>query len=105
MKSPASSPERETASSSRAPAQRLRPRDAATLIVVDWSRPKPRLLMGRRHPDQVFLPDTYVFPGGRVDPSDRALARHVRLPPSESACVQTSLGRKPSDARAAALAL
>ncbi|WP_439541766.1 NUDIX hydrolase [Hyphomicrobium sp.] len=89
----------------RAPANRLRPRDAATLIVVDWSAPEPRILMGRRRPDQVFLPDTYVFPGGRVDPGDRALARHARLPASESACVQTSLRGKPSDARAAALAL
>ena len=85
--------------------KRLHPRDAATLIVVDWSAPEPRILMGRRRPDQVFLPDTYVFPGGRVDPGDRALARHVRLQASESACVQTSLRGKPSDARAAALAL
>jgi len=63
------------------------------------------MLMGRRRPDQVFLPDTYVFPGGRVEPGDRALSRHVRLPASESATVQASLRGKPSDARAAALAL
>jgi 8-oxo-dGTP pyrophosphatase MutT (NUDIX family) len=100
-----SAPKQETASAARASAKRLRPRDAATLIVIDWSAADPRLLMGRRHPDQVFLPDTYVFPGGRVDPTDRVLSRHVRLPASESACVQTSLGGKPSDARAAALAL
>jgi 8-oxo-dGTP pyrophosphatase MutT (NUDIX family) len=30
--------------------------------------------MGRRHADQVFLPDKWVFPGGRVEDDDRALA-------------------------------
>ena len=30
--------------------------------------------MGRRHADQVFLPDKWVFPGGRVDNGDRHLA-------------------------------
>ena len=104
--SPPQKPARnEAATPSRAPAKRLRPRDAATLIVVDWSAPAPRMLMGRRRPDQVFLPDTYVFPGGRVEPGDRALSRHVRLPSTESATVQASLRGTPSDARAAALAL
>lgn len=49
-------------------------RDAACLIVVDISGPEPTLLMGRRHADQVFLPDKWVFPGGRVEDDDRALA-------------------------------
>lgn len=45
-------------------------RDAATLVVVDRSTPTPRILMGRRRPDQVFLPNKFVFPGGRVDADD-----------------------------------
>jgi len=45
-------------------------RDAATLVVVDRSTRMPRILMGRRRPDQVFLPNKFVFPGGRVDPDD-----------------------------------
>jgi len=49
-------------------------RDAACLVVVDTSGPEPTLLMGRRHADQVFLPDKWVFPGGRVEEEDRALA-------------------------------
>lgn len=49
-------------------------RDAACVIVIDHSKPEPTLLMGRRHADQVFLPDKWVFPGGRVDAADRTLA-------------------------------
>lgn len=53
-------------------------RDAACLVVVDTSRPEPTLLMGRRHADQIFLPDKWVFPGGRVEEDDRALADRFR---------------------------
>ena len=52
----------------------LRPRDAATLIIVDASGKKPKVLMGRRHERHSFMPGKFVFPGGRVDPADvRAL--------------------------------
>jgi 8-oxo-dGTP pyrophosphatase MutT (NUDIX family) len=49
-------------------------RDAACVIVVDSTNGEPELLMGRRHADQVFLPDKWVFPGGRVDAGDRTFA-------------------------------
>ncbi|MBS0233053.1 MAG: NUDIX hydrolase [Proteobacteria bacterium] len=49
-------------------------RDAACLLVVDLSQAEPKLLMGRRHADQVFLPDKWVFPGGRVEDEDRRFA-------------------------------
>jgi 8-oxo-dGTP pyrophosphatase MutT (NUDIX family) len=55
----------------------LRPRDAATLIVVDSSSGEPRILLGRRRADVVFMPGKYVFPGGRVDAADRRLAASV----------------------------
>jgi 8-oxo-dGTP pyrophosphatase MutT (NUDIX family) len=48
----------------------VRPRDAATLIVLRRDGPKPRVLMGRRHGGHDFMPDKWVFPGGRIDPSD-----------------------------------
>jgi 8-oxo-dGTP pyrophosphatase MutT (NUDIX family) len=50
-------------------------RDAACLLVVDITGSEPKLLMGRRHADQVFMPDKWVFPGGRVEDEDRQLAR------------------------------
>jgi len=49
-------------------------RDAACLLVVDRSQVVPKLLMGRRHADQVFLPNKWVFPGGRVEDEDRQFA-------------------------------
>jgi 8-oxo-dGTP pyrophosphatase MutT (NUDIX family) len=52
----------------------VRPRDAATLIIVDRSGKTPKVLMGRRHPSHKFMPNKYVFPGGRVDPQDRRMA-------------------------------
>lgn len=52
-----------------------RPRDAATLLVLDRSAgPVPRVLVGRRHERHVFMPGKFVFPGGRVDPEDSRVA-------------------------------
>lgn len=48
----------------------FRPKDAATLILIDRSGAKPKVLVGRRHDNVVFMPGKYVFPGGRVDKSD-----------------------------------
>ena len=39
--------------------------------------------MGRRRPDQVFLPNKYVFPGGRVERADHGLAYNAGLPIAE----------------------
>ncbi|RUP09214.1 NUDIX hydrolase [Hyphomicrobium sp.] len=50
-------------------------RDAACLVVIDTSGSEPTVLMGRRHASQVFLPDKWVFPGGRVEEDDRVLAK------------------------------
>ncbi len=84
----------------------LRPRDAATLVLVDRTGGSaPRVLMGRRRPDQVFLPDTFVFPGGRVEMADRTLARSHRLPPHEEQCLKIAMRGRASDIRATALAL
>lgn len=52
-------------------AARLRPRNAATLILIDRSGRKPKLLMGRRNPCLAFMPGKFVFPGGRIEPGDR----------------------------------
>jgi len=47
-----------------------RPRDAATLILV---RGRREVMMGQRAKGHVFMPDKWVFPGGRVDPGDARL--------------------------------
>jgi 8-oxo-dGTP pyrophosphatase MutT (NUDIX family) len=58
----------------------VRPVDAASLVVVDRSGPQPRLLMGTRHAGHRFMPGHLVFPGGRVDPSDRTMRAYGALP-------------------------
>ncbi|TNE36062.1 MAG: NUDIX hydrolase [Alphaproteobacteria bacterium] len=56
---------------SRAP----RPKDAATLILYRQGGNKTEILMGERSGRHSFMPNTYVFPGGRVDAADsRVLA-------------------------------
>ncbi len=67
-----------------------RPRDAGTLIIVDEAGPTPRLLMGRRAAGHVFMPGRYVFPGGRVDAADIALASTFTL--SEPALARLCAG-------------
>lgn len=55
----------------RAPGTRaVRPKDAATLIIYRRRRGAVEVLMGQRHRKHKFLPERYVFPGGRVDPHD-----------------------------------
>ncbi len=50
----------------------MKPRDAATLILVRGGR---EVMMGQRAAGHVFMPDKWVFPGGRVEAGDaRALA-------------------------------
>jgi 8-oxo-dGTP pyrophosphatase MutT (NUDIX family) len=84
----------------------LRPRDAATLIIVDTTTGEPRVLLGRRRSDLAFLPGRYVFPGGRVDPSDRLIAVEHDLTPGniERLMVDMKGNRSPARARALALA-
>jgi len=48
----------------------FRPKDAATLILVDRSSTTPKVLVGKRHDNVVFMPGKFVFPGGRVDKAD-----------------------------------
>ncbi len=88
------------------PRKVLRPRDAATLIIVDTAGGEPRVLLGRRRDDLAFMPGRYVFPGGRVDPADRHVAVEHDLAPGniEKLMVDMKGNRSPARARALALA-
>lgn len=48
----------------------MRPRDAASLILVRRAHGEALVLMGRREPRHAFMPDVFVFPGGAVDRGD-----------------------------------
>ncbi len=51
-------------------ASAVRPRHAASLILLRRERAGPTVLMGRRPPKSRFAPDVFVFPGGKVDAAD-----------------------------------
>ena len=79
----------------------VRPRDAASLVLVRRGPQGAEVLMGRRAGQHRFLPDFYVFPGGRVDPADHQTAPLSHLRPA----VAERLARGCSPGRARALAV
>ncbi|ALK09353.1 NUDIX hydrolase [Blastochloris viridis] len=81
-----------------------RPRDAATLILLDRTGPTPKVLLGRRHVGHSFMPGVFVFPGGSVDAADRRMAAHGGLGEVCSRRLADQVVR-PSPARVRALAL
>jgi 8-oxo-dGTP pyrophosphatase MutT (NUDIX family) len=58
----------------------FRPKDAATLILVDRSAATPKVLVGKRHDKVVFMPGKFVFPGGRVDKADNRIPVAAPIP-------------------------
>lgn len=82
-----------------------RPRDAATLIVVDNEGPTARILMGKRRTDQVFMPGKFVFPGGRVDVTDKDIPTQDELTSAETSKLLYDMKGHPSPARARGIAL
>ncbi len=81
-----------------------RPRDAATLILLDRQGPDVRVLMGRRHTKHAFMPGKFVFPGGRTDPDDSRINVASPLDPAEEVKLIGS-GSRATAARARAIAL
>ncbi|MXZ49662.1 MAG: NUDIX hydrolase [Rhodobacteraceae bacterium] len=45
-------------------------RDAASVILLRNELESPKILMGKRGKNAVFMPNKYVFPGGSLEPSD-----------------------------------
>ena len=82
----------------------MRPRDAATLILLDRKGADFLVLMGRRHARHAFMPGKFVFPGGRTDPADSRIPVVENLHPGEQVKLIGSNGRT-SQARARAIAL
>jgi 8-oxo-dGTP pyrophosphatase MutT (NUDIX family) len=82
-----------------------RPKDAATLILVDRSGTVLKVLVGRRHDNVVFMPGKFVFPGGRVDKTDNRVPVAATIPGElEAKLLQGSPKISPSRARSLAVA-
>ncbi|HEY7901687.1 MAG TPA: NUDIX hydrolase [Caulobacteraceae bacterium] len=82
-------------------AKPVRVRHAATLIIVRRDGAQPCVLMGRRHGGHAFMPDKWVFPGGRIDPADYRAPSASELRPEVAQRLQKTAGA----ARARALAM
>jgi 8-oxo-dGTP pyrophosphatase MutT (NUDIX family) len=85
-------------------APNVRPRDAATMIIIDRAAPSPQVLLGRRHDGHKFMPGKFVFPGGRVEPLDRRMASATPIAPQVEARLMQDVQR-PSAAKARGLVL
>src|SRR5262249_55567217 len=82
----------------------IKPRDSATLILVDRSGEVPKILLGRRHERHGFLPGKFVFPGRRIEPADRVMAVAAALHDQHARKLMQRV-RRPSPTKAAAFAL
>jgi 8-oxo-dGTP pyrophosphatase MutT (NUDIX family) len=80
----------------------LRPKDAATLVIVKRDGATPRVLMGQRHGNMAFMANKYVFPGGRIDAADMRIPVSSELMPHVAA--RAGHGSTPARARGLALA-
>jgi 8-oxo-dGTP pyrophosphatase MutT (NUDIX family) len=80
----------------------VRPRDAATLIIVRRDAKKPQVLMGKRNAGHNFMPNLWVFPGGRIDRADFRAPHATELRPEVAATFNTHL--RPGRGKALALA-
>lgn len=83
----------------------LRPQDAASLLLIDRTGRTPRILMGKRHSSLVFMPGKFVFPGGRADAVDGAVAAATELSQNDTQKLMTGMGTRASQRRARALGL
>ena len=82
----------------------LKPRDSATLILIDRTESVPKVLLGRRHERHRFMPGKFVFPGGRIEPTDRQMAILSALHDRHVARLMTKV-RHASATKAAGFAL
>jgi 8-oxo-dGTP pyrophosphatase MutT (NUDIX family) len=64
-------PVQELRASATARKPAVRPRDAASLILLRGTGATLEVLVGRRPLAARFMPGVYVFPGGAIDPPDR----------------------------------
>jgi len=64
------------------PEKPVRPRDAASLVILRQRKSGTEVLLGRRASRHRFMPNVFVFPGGRVDVADRDVdvARELAKP-------------------------
>ncbi|MEE9272931.1 MAG: NUDIX hydrolase [Robiginitomaculum sp.] len=79
-----------------------RPKLASTIVLLREHKNAPQILMGKRSKRHDFMPDVYVFPGGRVDPCDSYAPAHDHPNSRTRKILETAM--LPARARACTLA-
>ena len=82
------------------PALPVRPRHAASLVLLKGDLDGPEVLLGRRPMASRFMPGVYFFPGGALERGDHAVASTLDL----RLDVETILARHGGPRRGRALA-
>ena len=83
----------------------IRPKEAATLILIDGEPGNYQIVMGRRHMRHKFMPGLFVFPGGRVDKTDGSVPTPDNLHPEIEKKLLSKMKGRATTRRARALAL
>ncbi len=83
----------------------IRPRNAATIILVDGEPGNHRILMGQRNKNMKFMPGALVFPGGAVDRGDGGIPTVDELDDTTSRRIHNNLRGRPPKRATRALAL
>lgn len=78
----------------------IRPRNAATILIVDGKAGNERILMGTRNRSLTFMPGALVFPGGAVDRADNLVPSADTLDPETERKIVANM-RGPSTGRRA----
>jgi 8-oxo-dGTP pyrophosphatase MutT (NUDIX family) len=81
-----------------------RPKEAATLIVVR-AGDRPTILMGKRAATHRFMPNKFVFPGGRLDAIDQRLRIRGELSDPVMARLRKATRKDVTDRKLRGLAL
>lgn len=83
-------------------AKTIRPKLAGTLILTRQSARGQEILMGKRSTRHVFMPEQYVFPGGRVDRADSYAPLAGMFDGADLDCMHRVLSERRARAAAAA---
>ena len=83
----------------------VRPRNAATIILVDGPSNDPKVLMGKRNKALKFMPGALVFPGGSIDRNDGSVPAHDVLSRQTDKRLQSNMRGKSTSRGARALAI
>jgi 8-oxo-dGTP pyrophosphatase MutT (NUDIX family) len=80
--------------------------DAGVVVIADTSGPgEPKIFLGRRQPNNVFLPGKWVFPGGRSEAGDGEIVPHDSLNQGDIGALIWAVTPAWTSARATAMAL